>query len=66
MKMPGRKKSALKKPEHRKEHIKKDSNRYLLKNSEPKPNLCSECSREGEFSIDAIQVKHVKNLRLLT
>ena len=38
-------KRRLKKPEHKKEHIKKDSG-ILLKNSELKPNLSSKCSRE--------------------
>ena len=60
--------SGQKRPEHTKEHIKKDSNLtgILSKNSELKPNLSSKRSRVQEFSIDTIQDKHVKNPRLLT
>ena len=51
-------KDALEKPKHKKEHIKKASNRYFVetfRNFELKPNLSSKLLRAWSSQIDAIK-----------
>ena len=52
-------KRCYEKPKHKKDHMKKDSNRYILlrhsENSELKPQLSSKLFRACSSPIDAIQ-----------